>query len=203
MAAHPGMLARWSRPRSTSPERAHCRGTTAACIGGGCLPGGRRDRLRRPRCDDRRSAGVGRSFAIETRSDADRHNARPVPEDCSRAPRCSCSGCVPLSSGRDVRGWHSERCLAGTRGYPDAADPCAGGGYTTASGLQALELGFKALAVLVVPVGLANRAPAGSSLATLASRFFTIVLALAHNVLRRHYERALVAATPAVLARPV
>ena len=86
-----------------------------------------------------------------------------------------------LVAGWDVRGWALGALLwAGTRGISMLlAHMRKGASTTAASGLQAFELGFKALAVLVVLVALAGTEPQLALSATLVFALaYTIELAL-------------------------
>jgi hypothetical protein len=86
-----------------------------------------------------------------------------------------------LVAGWDVRGWALGALLwAGTRGISMLLTHMRkGASTTTASGLQAFELGFKALAVLVVLVALAGTEPQLALSATLVFALaYTIELAL-------------------------
>lgn len=86
-----------------------------------------------------------------------------------------------LIAGWDVRGWALGALLwAGTRGISTLlAYMRKGACATAASGLQAFELGFKALAVLVVLVALAATEPELALSATLVFALaYTIELAL-------------------------
>jgi nitric oxide reductase large subunit len=86
-----------------------------------------------------------------------------------------------LIAGWDVRGWALGALLwAGTRGISMLlAHMRKGADATAASGLLAFELGFKALAVLVVLVALAATEPSLALSATLVFALaYTIELAL-------------------------
>lgn len=86
-----------------------------------------------------------------------------------------------LVAGWDVRGWALGALLwAGTRGVSMLlAHMRKGADATAASGLQAFELGFKAVAVLVVLVALAATEPELALSATLVFALaYTVELAL-------------------------